>query len=308
MDPKLLPDILIFLQVARAGSISKAARRLHTVQTNVSARIQKLESELGRQLLTRTARGIHLTAAGETLLPVAERLAQMIDQLSQAFPQSANQRSRLLRVGSLETFAATHLAALIAEIQEAIAGVEFTITVGSSRSLMRMLRDNELDVAFISNFGSSEKFRTELTLQEELVLLAPQDRTFSLNPKHWRAVSDLPFIVQRQQCSYSEKFLSYARKQKLQIQRIVEAGSIETLLGLVERGLGIAIVPRSLLTGSERAIKTVPLTPLGDERWVSIHLVENRARANATARSFVDHCRKRFSRPQSATSSAANRA
>jgi Transcriptional regulator len=67
MNPRLLPDLLMFLEVARSGSISKAARRLHTVQTNVSARMQKLEAALGSTLLRRTARGINLTAAGRSV-------------------------------------------------------------------------------------------------------------------------------------------------------------------------------------------------------------------------------------------------
>ncbi len=81
MNPRLLPDLLMFLEVARSGSISKAARRLHTVQTNVSARMQKLEAALGRTLLTRTARGIDLTTAGEALLPVARRLDSLLGDL-----------------------------------------------------------------------------------------------------------------------------------------------------------------------------------------------------------------------------------
>jgi len=85
MDPKLLPDVLVFLEVTTSGSISKAARRLHTVQTNVSARMQKLEAALGHRLLIRTNRGIHLTSIGETLLPTARRLGSLLGELGQAF-------------------------------------------------------------------------------------------------------------------------------------------------------------------------------------------------------------------------------
>jgi LysR family transcriptional regulator, cell division regulator len=295
MDPKILPDLLVFLEVARAGSISKAARRLHTVQTNVSARIQKLESALDRQLMTRTSRGIALTAAGETLLPIAQRLTSLIDEISQVLPNPNDRRARPLRVGSLETFAATHLATLIGQTKAAVPGADFAITTGSSRSLMQMLHENALDVAFVSYPASTENLRTEFTFKEELVLLAPQKGTFDLDPKRLAAQGDLPLIVQRQACSYSERFLSYVRKNGLQVQRIVEAGSIETLLGLVEQGLGIAVVPRSLIARSQRAIRTIALTPLGSERWISIYLISNRAELNSNLRRFVEHCRKRFS-------------
>jgi DNA-binding transcriptional LysR family regulator len=113
VHPRFLPDLLVFLEVARSGSISKAARRLHTVQTNVSARMQKLEATLGSKLLTRTARGIDLTMAGEKLLPVARRLDSLLGDLGQVFPKSCSRSPALIRIGSLETFAATHLAGLM---------------------------------------------------------------------------------------------------------------------------------------------------------------------------------------------------
>lgn len=58
LDTKLLPDLLVFLEVSRIGSISGAARRLHMVQTNVTVRVQKLEEALGVQLLDRGAREV----------------------------------------------------------------------------------------------------------------------------------------------------------------------------------------------------------------------------------------------------------
>ncbi|MBV8276819.1 MAG: LysR family transcriptional regulator [Verrucomicrobia bacterium] len=93
MDPKLLPDVLVFLEVAISGSISKAARRLHTVQTNVSARMQKLEAALGHRVLIRTNRGIRLTPAGETLLSTARRLGSLLGELGQAFPSSSSHQA-----------------------------------------------------------------------------------------------------------------------------------------------------------------------------------------------------------------------
>ena len=58
MDAHLLPDVLVFLNVVRCGSITKAANRLNMVQSNVTARIKKLEDALGVTLLRRHARGV----------------------------------------------------------------------------------------------------------------------------------------------------------------------------------------------------------------------------------------------------------
>ena len=67
MDAHLLPDVLVFLNVVRSGSITRAAQRLNMVQSNVTARIKKLEYALGVTLLRRHARGVKLTGGGEAV-------------------------------------------------------------------------------------------------------------------------------------------------------------------------------------------------------------------------------------------------
>jgi LysR family transcriptional regulator, cell division regulator len=292
MDPKLLPDLLVFLEVVHSGSISKAARRLHTVQTNVSARMQKLEAALGRRLLTRTSRGIHLTAAGEALLPTARRLGLLLGELGQTFPGSSSDKARPLRIGSLETFAATHIAKLIASYKKVDSKAEFTINLGSSQFLMRMLLENELDLAFLSYPATAESLRTELVIKEELVLFGPENGASKVHVNNLVTTCDLPLIVQRQACSYTERFLSYLEASDLPAPRTIEAGSVEALLGLVEQGLGIAIAPRTLANRSR--IKIIPLTPLRAKRWVNVYLVSNRAGWNITLKGLVEHCRERF--------------
>ena len=256
--------------------------------------MQKLEAALGSKLLTRTARGINLTTAGETLLPVARRLDSLLGDLGQVFPKSCSRSPALIRIGSLETFAATHLAGLIASYHPLDPQPEFAITNGSSRSLVHMLQGGELDIAFVSHPASVESLRTELTLQEELVLFAPKDGGHKINPQRLLVNCHLPLIVQRQACSYSERFLSYSADHDLRVPPTIEAGSVEALLGLVENGLGFAIAPRSLISGTTRRIRIVSLTPLGHDRWVNIHLLSNQAGSNPTLLRFVEHCRDRL--------------
>jgi DNA-binding transcriptional LysR family regulator len=101
-------------------------------------------------------------------------------------------------------------------------------------------------------------------------------------------------IVQRQACSYSERLLSYLTNHDLRVPRTIEAGSIEALLGLVEQGLGFAIAPRSLISGSARRIKIASLIALGRQRWINIHLLSNQAGWSPASHRFVEHCRDRF--------------
>jgi LysR family transcriptional regulator, cell division regulator len=294
MDPKLLPDILVFLEVAQVGSISQAARRLHTVQTNVSARIQKLESALGQKLLTRTNRGTVLTPAGETLVPTARRLGSLLGDIRQTFPGSTPRQARLLRIGSLETFAAAHVAKLIAGFKKIDPEIEYAIKSGSSRSLIQMLQEGKLDVAFVSHPGAGGSLRTELTIQEELVLLVPLNGRDSLSLNDLLSRGDLPLIVQRRACSYTERYLSYVAERHLPAPRLIDAGSIEALLELIEQGLGVAVAPRSLVNRRERRIKIISLEALKERRWLSVHLISNPSHRSTVLQKFAEHCRQQL--------------
>ena len=97
-------DLRIFEAVARTGGIGRAALELHTVQSNVTARIRLLEEQLGLPLFLRHSRGVTLTAAGRRLLPYAERMRDLLAQAQRAVAETGMPQGPLL-LGSLETAA-----------------------------------------------------------------------------------------------------------------------------------------------------------------------------------------------------------
>src|SRR4051812_25819209 len=108
-----LPDLIVFMEVVRAGSLTGAAARLHTVQSNVTARIKSLERAVGVPLLVRHARGVKPTPAGEAALAFARRTDAVLDEMRFTFGHGARAAARL-RLGAIETVAATHLPAVVA--------------------------------------------------------------------------------------------------------------------------------------------------------------------------------------------------
>src|SRR5215468_2356234 len=98
-------DLKVFAAVARIGGMNRAANELHTVQSNVTARVRTLEEELGVQLFHRGRKGVTLTAAGKRLLPYAVRVAHLLEEAQKAVKDDGSPRGRLT-IGSLETTAA----------------------------------------------------------------------------------------------------------------------------------------------------------------------------------------------------------
>src|SRR5882757_10599615 len=90
-----------FVAVAEAGSLTVAARRLHTSQPSLSRQIQDLENELGAQLLTRRARGIELTPAGRAFLDHARLVLSQVDAASEAARRVAHPSKPCFTMGFL---------------------------------------------------------------------------------------------------------------------------------------------------------------------------------------------------------------
>src|ERR1700754_2795796 len=130
-----LSDLRVFEAVARHGSMNRAAAELHTVQSNVTARIRALEEQIGTELFQRTSRGVVLTAAGQRLLPYASRIGALLKEAREAARDDGTPRGPL-HIGALETAAALRLPAVLSAYTQAYPEVALTLTTGTSSSLV----------------------------------------------------------------------------------------------------------------------------------------------------------------------------
>ncbi len=145
-----LADLPIFLAVARHGSMTRAALALHTVQSNVSARIRRLEEALGATLVVREPRGLRLTADGETLLREARRIEALREKILRHFGVAAEAGPGVFRIGGIETFTHTHMERILTSFTRSCPGVDLIVETGSSAMLSQRVLKGELDAAFVS--------------------------------------------------------------------------------------------------------------------------------------------------------------
>src|SRR6266850_2252004 len=125
-----LVALQIFKAVAEAGGITRAAARLHRVQSNVTTRVKQLEASLGAQLFHRRRRRLELSAEGRTLLAYAERLLALSSEARAAL------RSGAPRGGSLESTAATRLPPVLSRYHLAYPEVRLELVTGTSGALV----------------------------------------------------------------------------------------------------------------------------------------------------------------------------
>src|SRR6266702_2850896 len=136
----------IFRVVAAELSVTRAAKRLGRVQSNVTTRIQQLEEELGVALFRRDGNRLTLSAEGERFLGYANRRLALADEARQVLSQQAP--SGTLRIGSMESTAAARLPGPLAALHVQYPGVQLRISTAPSRQLLEQVRSGLLDCAF----------------------------------------------------------------------------------------------------------------------------------------------------------------
>jgi DNA-binding transcriptional LysR family regulator len=237
-------DLNVFAAVARYGSITKAARRLNTVQSNVTTRLRLLEEELGVSLFQRHHQGVTLTRSGRDLLPYAHQLDVLLQKARDAV--SANQATRgALRLGSMETTAAARLPALLRKYVPAHRNVDVAIETGTTRTLTQAVLEYRLDGAFVAGPVEVDELEPTRAFMEELVLVSSPE--YKSIPSALAEGKIPKVFVFRVGCSYRQKLERFLAGRGLTLVNQLEMGTLEGIIGCVSAGLGITMMPFSVV-------------------------------------------------------------
>jgi DNA-binding transcriptional LysR family regulator len=238
-------DLKVFAAVARLGGMNRAATALHTVQSNITARIQALEADIGCILLERHSRGVSLTPAGRRLLPYADRVAQLLADARQA-ARDDGVPGGVLTIGSLETTVALRLTPLLMRYAADNPQVDLVLRTGTTRELVAEVLDQRVDGAFVCGPVAHPDLDKQVMFREELVMLTAPD-VVSLDAA--LNGGEVRVVVLRAGCSYRQILETLLARRGIVVQRQLEFGTLEAIFGCVGAGLGITLLPQSLVGG-----------------------------------------------------------
>lgn len=225
-----------FQTVVEEGGILSAARKLNTVQSNVTARIKRLEEELDTALFYRKGRGLQLAPSGRVLLDYAQRILQLESQAGAALRQIGEHAGQL-RIGSMETFAALRLPGILHSLRQHHDGLELHLEAGTSATLIERVLDYQLDCAFVGGPVEHPDLVAMEVSREELVLVRSKVRQDDR----------MPLILFREGCAYRARALAWRRESGGQIDNVMEFGTLDGILGCVAVGLGSTLMPRQVV-------------------------------------------------------------
>ena len=234
----------IFCAVAAEGSVTRAAQRLQRVQSNVTTRVRQLEDAVGCTLFLREGKRMALTPEGQTLLAYAQRLLALAEEARQALQPSQPQGR--LRLGAMESTAASRLPGPLARFHGQWPGVALELSTGASQGLLDRLRAHTLDAVLIAwppGQPSDPALDAVPVFCEELLLALPADHAPISGPQDVQPGTLAAF---ERGCSYrhiAQQWLA-ARTPPLQW---LELGSYHAILACVAAGNCVGVVPRSVL-------------------------------------------------------------
>jgi DNA-binding transcriptional LysR family regulator len=263
----------VLKEVAYRGSLSGAADALSYTQSAVSQQISALEAETGMTLLERHARGVSLTAAGQTLVGHAEGILARLDAAETALSAIAGLRGGRLRVASFPTAGAALMPLAIATFRASYPGVELTLAEGEPEEIVPRLRAGEFDLALLFEFAGETPLpqgmrRAEL-LEDPMYLALP--RKHALANKGKLRLGDLrgeAWVQTSQSSPCARHVVRCCHAAGFEPQVSFESDDYQTVQGLVAAGVGVALIPELALSVVREDIIIRALSPSPPVRQV----------------------------------------
>lgn len=234
-----------FAEIARQGSVTRAALRLRLQQPTLSHRLAALEREVGAPLFERLGSGLALTAAGHALLPYASQLPALAAEGLHAARSAAGLAAARLHVGCAETPATYLLPERLRELRRLHPDLDVRLTVGNAARVLAVTVSGEVDVALLTDRERHASLTGETILHDRfVVIVAPDDA--------WRdrarvGVDELAprRLLMRELGAGTRAFVDDAlRRAGIHPADMLEVASLEALKRMAEAGVGVAIVPR----------------------------------------------------------------
>jgi LysR family transcriptional regulator, transcription activator of glutamate synthase operon len=245
--------------VARHRSFTRAARELYVAQSALSQQVGRLERELGVELLRRTTRRVEVTDAGELVLARARRALTEVDCMRADLDALQGLVRGTLRLGGVPPIGSVHPAALIAEFSREHPGVSITVREDVAFTLLSLLRDGGLDLVIaLVDPAAHDGLEGVRLVDEELVLIASLDHPLARTKRvPVERLAGQAVVIYGAGSALRDVQLALVPDGRV----VAETNEQETVRELTARGLGVSLMPRSVVASHGDRLAIRPLSP-----------------------------------------------
>lgn len=260
-----LRHLRYFIAVAEELHFSKAALRVGIAQPPFSQQIKALEREIGVSLLTRTKRSVQLTAAGNAFLTEARNALAHVTRATRSAQRAARGEIGRLAIGFVDSAVYGVFPRVLRHMRAKYPDLALTLLDMNSDEQLQALRTTRLDVGLIRPpLADITGLRLETIATEPLMVALPQDHR--LARQSHIALSDLAnepfiFVPRRFGSGYYDHLMAVCTRGGFSPHVVQEAKAAQTMVSLVAGGLGVSLVPTSLINLQRRGVAYRPLQP-----------------------------------------------
>lgn len=240
METRFLQTLLTAVET---GSVAETARRLNITPSAVTQRIRSLEAEIGRPLLRRSGQKMQATAAAEALVDDARRMLSLEEDMKAA--ASSDDLTGLLKVGVIQTALTGLMPDIILTLRRSSPGIDLYLVPGTSDALYRKLANGEIDLAIVVKpyFPLPKSLDWAMLRQERHLLITPRGRDIADAANIETTLPREPFIRYDRNHWGGRIVDQYLRQLRIRPREQYELDSLEAIVIMVSRGLGVAIIP-----------------------------------------------------------------
>ena len=266
-----------FAALAEQRNFTRAAQLCHLSQPAFSALIRTLEEALGTRLFDRDTRSVQLTPEGRLFEGAAQRLLDDMRGVVADLADHVERRKGRVRVAALPSLAAGWLPAVFAEFMAAWPGITLSLDDALSDACIARVRSGEADFALASSgvgTTAAGDLRSRKLCSDRFHLVCRADHPLAAETRlSVRKIAPYPFIQMARHSSVRQSL--DAALHPLRLNAVFEVEHLATVMGLVEAGLGISVVPALTLFHFRReSLVTRPLPVPGLLR--TVYLVQRR--------------------------------
>ncbi len=283
-----LRHLRYFVAVAEEGSLTVAAeRRLHTAQPSLSRQIRDLELEVGAELLTRSARGVELTAAGRVFLDHARLALAQVDAAKESARRAAHPDKRTFAVGFLSGHELEWLPEATRILRDELPKIEVTISSNHSPLLADALVRGKLDIAFLRPETDTPDLAYRLLRREPLVVVMPSDhRLASQDAVAPQELAGETFLGMSDTAPALRRIIeAYLQRSDVELTPAHEVDYLSMAISLVASTRGVALLPVYALNFLPWSVTSRPLK--GDAPSIDLVLGYHKANTSPLLRLFL---------------------
>lgn len=253
-----------FAEVASSGSFTRAAENLHLTQSTLTATIKQLEEQAGLKLLDRTTRRVLLSDAGESFLPVAEKLISDFDTAFNDLQATASQQQGKVGIAASPSMISCLLPPVIKQYHAQFPNISLYLRDDNASGIEQRVLDNDVDFGIGGDHSHQPELNYQPILRDQYGVVLPPEHPLAQYPElDWQTIQQQPQVHLSDDSGTRSQLLAFARQHQIVLSSdkvLIEVSTPAGLAEMIKTGLGISLLPA--LAASTQAFAGLNFIPL----------------------------------------------